>query len=185
MVINKLAFGISKLHYALRTDEDYAVPKALPGAVKIALNAKYDELIRDPLNAVWPVLDSSHFYGYDGSVTIANLTPDFCVDVLGYELSSKGLIERSTYYRPECALLFEVDGSVPERHCYYSCFFGRPDFNGETKTNSINAATVQIPVIVRPQKDIDEEIPHDDGDIRLINSDVTSAIYKNWFKAVP
>lgn len=82
-------------------------------------------------------------------------------------------------------MLFEIDGEIPERQCYYSCFFGRPDFNGETKTNSINAATVQIPVIVRPQKDIDEEIPHDDGDIRLINSDVTSAIYKNWFKAVP
>lgn len=185
MVINKLAFGISKLHYALRNSNGYSVPKELPGAVKIALNAKYDELVRDPLNAVWPVLFSSHFYGYDGNVTIANLTPDFCVEVLGYKLSSKGLIERSTYHRPECALLFEIDGSIPERHCYYSCFFGRPDFNGETKTSSITAATVQIPVIIRPQKEIDEEIPHDDGDIRLINSDVMSATYRNWFKEVP
>ena len=181
MVVNKLAFGIRELHYALKTDSGYAVPKAMPGAVKIALNAKYDEHFVPYLNCPYPKLTFPYFYGYDGSITVANLTPEFCVEVLGYEISSKGLIEKSTYYRPECALLFERTGSIPERHCYYSCFFGRSDFNGETKTNTVNADTVQIPIKLRP---LDGDKSHKDSDIRLINSDITSDVYKNWFKAV-
>lgn len=56
MVVNKLAFGIRELHYALKTDSGYAVPKAMPGAVKIALNAKYDEHFVPYLNCPYPKL---------------------------------------------------------------------------------------------------------------------------------
>ncbi len=176
MVVNKLAFGISKLHYALRLDDAYDIPKVLPGAVKIALSPKQEDSIFNGLNCPFPEVHGSDFYGYDGTLTVASLTTDFYADVFGYEISKNGLIEKATSALPECALLFETDGNVAERHCYYSCYFKRPDFNGETKTESVEVVTIQIPVFIRPTES---------GIVKLINSDTTSEIYKNWFKAVP
>lgn len=177
MAVNTVIYGIRKLHYAVRADASYGIPKPLPGAVQISLSPSQEDDIFNGLNCPFPEMQGSDFYGYDGTITVANLTTDFYVDVFGYASSSKGLMEKAVYDLPRCALLFETDGNATsERHCYYSCYFKRPDFNGETKTESVNISTIQIPIIIRPIED---------GNIKLINSDTTSEIYKNWFKAVP
>lgn len=173
--VTELVYGLSSLYYAPIIANGYAVPKALPGAVKINLSPEQYDLNFTGLDCI-PRTDKSIVYGYKGSVVVAGLTADFCKDIYGDTVASDGsLIEKITTSLQSSAILFETDGTPATRYCFYNCTFGRPEFVGETKTKSVTVSTVSIPVIIRANSA---------GDIKRKNSDITSSAYKNWFTAV-
>lgn len=171
----ELVYGLSSLYYAMPTDSGYATPKALPGAVKISLSPEQYDLSFTGLDCI-PRPDKSIVYGYKGSIVIAGLTADFCKDIYGHVIDPDGSqIEKITTSLQSCAVLFETDGIPVTRYCYYNCTFGRPEFNPETKTDSVTVSTVSLPIIIRANSA---------GDIKKKNSDPASDVYKNWFTAV-
>lgn len=172
---NLITYGLRSLYYALGTDGGYSVPKAYPGAVKISLSPEQFNLSFTGLDCI-PKDEQTIVYGYKGTLTVAALLPDFCRDIYGDTLSADGgLIEKITTSIAACAILFETDGTPASRHCYYSCRFGRPDFNAETDTKTKNISTVALPVIIRPNAN---------KDLKHILYENNSSAYQNWFEAV-
>lgn len=172
---NEISYGLSSLYYARKNGSSYAVPKPIPGAVKINLNPEEYVLTFTGLDCI-PRDKQSIVYGYKGTVVIAGLPADFYRDIYGYAPSvSGGLIESVSASLVESALLFETDGIPASRYCYYSCRFGAHEFAAETKTKSVSVSTVTVPVTIRAG---------DNGKIKHMLSDNNSAAYQNWFKAV-
>lgn len=172
---NEISYGLSNLYYAIKFGSSYAVPKPVPGAVKINLNPEEYVLTFTGLDCI-PKDTHSIVYGYKGSVVIAGLPADFYKDIYGYTPSaSGGLIEKVSASAVESALLFETDGVPASRHCYYSCRFGAHEFAAETKTQTVSVSTVTIPVVIRAGTN---------GSLKHILPKNNSAAYQNWFKAV-
>lgn len=172
---NEISYGLSSLYYALKLGSSYAVPKPIPGAVKISLTPEEYALTFTGLDCI-PREKHSIVYGYKGTLVIAGLPADFYKDIYGYVPSSSGgLIEKVSTSKAESALLFETDGAPVSRHCYYSCCFGAHEFAAETKTQSVSVSTITIPLIIRPDSK---------GNIKHILPKNTTLAYQNWFKAV-
>lgn len=170
-----VTYGLSRLSYALLTEDGtYAAPLALPGAVKITLSPETFGISFTGLDCI-PQENQTIAYGYKGQFTVAGLTTDFKKSVYGYEGADGDLTEKIVISSQVCALLFETDGDIPMRQCYYICRFGRPELLYETKTNSTTVATFSIPVTMRANAA---------KSIRRVNFNTNSDTYKNWFKAV-
>lgn len=172
---NEISYGLSSLYYARKSGSGYAVPKPIPGAVKINLNPEEYVLTFTGLDCI-PREKQSIVYGYKGSVVIAGLPADFYRDIYGYESSAGGgLIEKISDSMVESALLFETDGIPASRYCYYSCRFGAHEFAAETKTKSVSVSTITVPITLRAGEN---------GKIKHILPYSNSAAYQNWFKEV-
>ena len=170
-----VTYGLSRLSYALLTEDGtYAAPLSLPGAVKITLSPETFAISFTGLDCI-PQDDNLIEYGYKGQFTVAGLTTDFKKSVYGYEGADGDLIEKRTVTSQVCALLFETDGGIPMRQCYYVCRFGKPEIVHETKTETTTVSTFSIPVTMRANAS---------ASIRRVNFNTNSDTYKNWFKAV-
>lgn len=170
-----VTYGLSRLSYALlNADGTYAAPLALPGAVKITLAPETFGVNFTGLDCI-PQEEKTIAYGYKGQFTVAGLTTDFKKSVYGYVGSDGDLIEKLVISSQVCALLFETDGDIPMRQCYYICRFGKPEIVHETKTQTTNITTYSIPVTMRANAA---------KSIRRVNFNTSSETYQNWFKAV-
>lgn len=171
-----VSYGLSKLYYAVLSENGYGTPKNIPGAVSI----KLDPVIRE---IKFTGLDGEEktpytiFDGYNGTIEFAGLTDDFLKDILGYTDADDGtLIEVvPSFVLPKCALLFETSG-VPQRHKYFYSAFSRPAFSAETTSNSVKIDPISLSVSIRKHPTTKE--------IKRISSNASAASYKEWFSAV-
>lgn len=182
---NKVKYNLKNVHAAKLTEKvegdvvtyTYANPKAIPGAVSIALDAEGET---SPFFADGIVyFRSSTNNGYSGDLEIALIPEWFRTEILQEKLDSNGvLVERSDVTESvKFALLFEFDGDVNAiRHVMYNCSTSRPSIESETKEDTIEPGTEKLSITADPRAD---------GLVKARTGDTTSqAAYANWYKTV-
>ncbi|HHT7172084.1 TPA: major tail protein [Bacillus cereus] len=150
MAENKVVFGLKKVHYSVISEDDtgkitYGTVGKLPGAVEMELEPKGEQ---SDFYA-----DDSNYYtessnqGYEGKLTIANITEAFRTDVLGEILdeTDKVLTEVSNAKIKKIALMFEFDGDVKAiRHVLYNVSVARPGASSSTKSDKTEPSTTEL-----------------------------------------
>lgn len=180
MAENKVVFGIKNVHYSLATEGTdgaltYGVPKRLPGAVSLNLDAKGTQSDFYADDRVY--FTTSTNSGYDGTLTVANLTQDFRTTVLGDVLEDGILTENANSKPKTVALLFEFDGDVKAvRHALYNVTLARPGLSGETKTESTEPGTQELSFVAAP--DVSGVVK------RSTTAETTPAVYDAWYENV-
>ena len=179
---NKVKYNLKNVHAAILTKGDdgtftYAVPRAIPGAVSLSMDAEGDS---SPFYADGIVyFRTSANNGYSGDLELALIPEWFRTDILQEAKDSNGvLIERSdstesVYF----ALLFEFDGDQNAiRHVLYNCTAARPTISSQTKEESIEPVTETLSLTADPRED---------GLVKSRTGDTTTAaIYDGWYDAV-
>ncbi len=170
-----VSYGLSNLYYAPIIDGEYMTPLALSGAVNINLSPELNSIAFTGLDGI-PQEQASILYGYNGSFVVAALTSDFCRYIYKDSVDEEGtLTEIVGQQFNNAALLYEVSGSVHTRRCFYNCTFGKPEIAAETTSNTVNVATITVPITIRTNKN---------GKLQKQNSNINSNAYKSWFDLV-
>lgn len=180
---NKVTFGIKNVHYATFTTSaqgvvTYNTPVALPGAVRIGLEAAGElaEYYADDMR-YWVGSENS---GYQGTLEVADVPDAFRTTVLGESISTgNGLLVESINDTPQnVALLFEFSGDVKKRRVVlYNCSIARPGIASETNTNVKTPNTPSLQVTASPRAD---------GVVRAFSTDSTpDATFNAWYTSVP
>ena len=182
---NKVKYNLKNVHAAVLTETvengttvySYGTPKAIPGAVSIALDAEGES---SPFYADGIVyFRSVTNNGYSGDLEIALIPEWFRTEILQEELDEKGvLIEKSNNAEStKFALLFEFDGDVNAiRHVMYKCTASRPSIESETKEDTIEPGTEKLTITADPRED---------GLVKARTGDeVDQTTYQNWYQSV-
>ena len=173
---NKVKFNIKNLHYAVKTQEGYATPVAIPGAVSLSLEAQ-GELSPFYADGIKYYVTSSNG-GYGGDVEMALIPDQFRKDVLKeVEDVNKVLIENSNTESVEFALGFDIDGDQKTtRFWFYNCTATRPSTNSQTNEATKTPITDTITISCAPGSD---------GNVRAkTTAETTEEVYNNWYKNV-
>ena len=182
---NKVKYNLKNVHAAKLTETvtdgvksfSYGTPKAIPGAVSIALDAEGET---SPFYADGIVyFRSVTNNGYSGDLEMALVPEWFRTEILQEELDSNGvLVEKNTNAESvKFALLFEFDGDVNAiRHVLYNCSSSRPSIESETKEDTIEPGTEKLSITADPRAD---------GFVKARTGDGTDqATYDNWYQSV-
>ena len=182
---NKVKYNLKNVHAAKLTETvtdgvksfSYGTPKAIPGAVSIALDAEGET---SPFYADGIVyFRSSTNNGYSGDLQIALIPEWFRTEILQEELDAKGVLVESSNVTESVkfALLFEFDGDVNAiRHVLYNCSASRPSIESETKEDTIEPGTETLSITADPRAD---------GLVKARTGDTTDkTAYDNWYKTV-
>ena len=182
---NKVKYNLKNVYAAKMKETEiegvssftYESPKAIPGAVRISLDAEGES---SPFYADGIVyFRSSTNNGYSGDLQIALIPEWFRTEILQEKLDAKGvLVENSNVTESvKFALLFEFDGDVNAiRHVLYNCSASRPSIESETKEDTIEPGTETLSITADPRAD---------GLVKARTGDTTDkAAYDNWYKTV-
>jgi phi13 family phage major tail protein len=182
---NKVKYNLKNVHAAKLTETVtdgvksfyYGTPKAIPGAVSIALDAEGET---SPFYADGIVyFRSVTNNGYSGDLEMALVPEWFRTEILQEELDSNGvLVEKNTNAESvKFALLFEFDGDVNAiRHVLYNCSSSRPSIESETKEDTIEPGTEKLSITADPRAD---------GLVKARTGDGTDqTTYDNWYQSV-
>ena len=179
---NKIRYNLKNVHAAKQTEDaegnySYAVPKAIPGAVSLSLDAEGDS---SPFYADGVVyFRSSSNNGYAGDLEIALIPEWFRTEILNEVLDNNGVLtEKADILETEkFAILFEFDGDVHGiRHVLYNCSASRPSIESSTKEENIEPLTETLSLSSDPRRD---------GLVKCRTGETTDeTIYQNWYKAV-
>lgn len=177
---NMVEFGLSDVKYATlgydAKTKQYTVGeiKSLPGAVELSLPASGDETEFYADNGIYYADYTDN--GYDGTLTIAKVTDEFKVDVLGFKQDANGVLyETSDGVTSEIAMWFKFAGDkLNKKRCMYRCKVSRPDIKGKTteKTKTPNTSQMKIKCMPRLDNKLIKASMPDDG----------SEIYANFDK---
>ena len=180
---NKVVFGLKNAHYSVITETDtgtwtYAAPVALKGSVELGLDPKGDtnDFYADDVLYYTTVSNQ----GYEATLTVANITREFRIDVLGETLDATDstLLENSAAQPRKIAFMFEFDGDVKAtRHVLYNCTVNRPGLSSATKTESAEPQTQELTLVAAPR-------PYDLNVKRSTTSDTPDTIYNAWYSGV-
>lgn len=174
---NKIKYGLSKCYYAIKGAEGYGTPVALPGAVSLSL-APQGELYKFYADNV-AYFRVSVNNGYEGTLELAMIPEGFIKDVLGNTLddTDKVLVEEVQSAPVEFALGFQIEGDAKaSRFWVYNCVATRPNMDGDTKEDSIEAQTESITI---------SSSPNSDGTVRARTTENTpDETYTGWFSKV-
>lgn len=183
MAENKVNFGIEKLYYSVITEETggvitYGDPVHLPGAVSMELSIKGETNDFYADNIAYYTTVSNQ--GYEGTITVANITEAFKTNVLGETLDTtdKVLTETSSANPKKLAIMVEFDGDQKAtRHCLYYCTLTRPGLSATTKTETAEPGTSELTFVAGPR-------PGDNVVKRSTTTETTSTVYDGWFTKV-
>lgn len=154
---NKIKYGLRNVHYSVITVTNgvpsYATPVPIPGAVNLSLSPageKYDFYADD-----MAYFNTNTNNGYEGSVEIALIPDSFSVDVMGDSIDANGaIVENANAIPKSFAMMFEFQGdSKATRHVLYNVLAARPNVEGATKTQSIEAKTDTLEITASPAVD--------------------------------
>ena len=181
--MGRVKFGIRNVFYALIKQGEsgikYDTPKPLKGAVSLSISPEGDEVEEYADDSKW--FSDKVNNGYKGSIELEVLPKEFCVDVLGQKIDSKGgLLETTDDSGKEFALLWEFqiggDSKVRgKRSVLYRCTASRSEDSGTTKEKSIKPEHAKID-IVASGREKDSAVKY--------SCESDSELYANWFKAV-
>lgn len=156
---NKVQYGFRNVYYSVITESAGTITYGTP--VKMATNGVGGISV-----ALAPVGDATDFYaddiiwfsevanqGYEGDLSLTNVSDDFKKDVLGWTEDSNGaLIESADAKAKNFALGFEVQGNEkPTRTWYYYCQVARPNDEANTKEASTTPATKTLTLKAIPR----------------------------------
>lgn len=179
---NKVKFGLKNVHYAVVIEETaesitYDTPKRLPGAVEISISANGEivEKFADDIT-YWSAEINN---GYDGELTIADITDDFLTEVLGLELKDGVIYESADLKAKKFALLFEINGDVKARRSVlYYCTATRPTIASKTKEGTtVEPQDSQLTFKARPR-------PTDSMIKAQTTVSANEVVYNNWYNEV-
>ena len=183
MAENKITFGLKNAHYAKITVDNtgkitYATPKAIPGSTELSLDPRGDmtEFYADDML----YYSASNNQGYDGTLTLANITDDFAIDILGEEKDETDSVitEKSTAKSSYFALMFEFDGDIKAvRHVLYYCSASRPSIGSSTKTDTADPNTVELTFVASAR-------PGDYSVKTKTTTTTPTAVYDGWYDSV-
>lgn len=179
--MNKVKYGLEKVHVAFVADEGWGEPRHIPGAVNLTMNPEGSENTFYADNTKYWVETSNN--GYSGTLEMALVPDDVLAEMLGWEIDEDtGMLIEVADGRPkEFALLGQVQGDTRNRRfVYYRCVASRPADNAATKTESVTPNTDTLNITVLP-------IEH--GNKKIVKSvlerdETNAAIFDAWFDEV-
>jgi phi13 family phage major tail protein len=180
---NKVVFGLKNAHYSVITEsaegvETYGTPIALKGAVEITLEPKGEQSDFYADDTLFHTTTSNQ--GYETTLTIANISREFRVDVLGEitEGTDNVLTETANAKPNKIAFMFEFDGDQKAvRHVLYNCTVARPSLTSATKTETAEPSTQELTLVAAPRS-VDGVVK------RSTTSDTPDPIYDAWYTTV-
>lgn len=181
---NKVKYNIKNVHVAKQTETvaegrttyAYEVPKNIPGAVSISLDAE-GEISTFYADGIAYFVTSAN-NGYSGDLEMALIPSWFRVEILNETLDDNSvLVENANNNTNPFALLFEFDGDVRAiRRCLYNCTCTRPSIESETKEETVEPGTETLSITNSPRAD---------GLVKAqTGPDTTAATYDDWYKSV-
>lgn len=178
----KIKYGISKVHYAILTDENewtYEKPVHIPGAVNLSLSAEGENSIFYADNIAYFVTMVNN--GFTGDLEMALIPDQFKIDVLGYRLDEgTGMLLEVANANPKpIALMFQFETDEQARKvCLFKVTPSRPSMDHATKTENIEPQTDTITITSSAIKR---------GDLDLVKgtAKVGDTIYSTFYDAVP
>lgn len=182
MAENKVIYGLKNVHYSVVTEAEggaltYATPIPLKGATEVSLSPKGDtsDFYADDILYYTTVSNA----GYEATLTVANISREFRVDVLGetLEITDSVLTENTNQKGKKIAFLFEFDGDVKAvRHILYNCTVTRPSLTSATKTETAEPQPQELTLVAAPTSE---------GVVkRSTTGDTPDPIYDAWYTAV-
>ena len=182
MAENKVVYGLKNAHYAVITEDaetgelTYGVPVPLKGAVEFSLEPRGEtsDFYADDILYHTTVSNA----GYEATLTVANITNEFRMDVLGEEQGADNVMTENTNQRAKkIAFLFEFDGDQKAiRHCLYNCTVTRPSLTSATKTETAEPQPQELSMV---------SAPREDGVVkRSTTVDTSPEVYNGWYATV-
>jgi phi13 family phage major tail protein len=178
--MNKVKYGLEKVHVAFVADEGWEEPRHIPGAVNLTMNPEGSENTFYADNTKYWVETSNN--GYSGTLELALVPDDVLAEMLGWEVDDNGMLVEVADGQPkEFALLGQVLGDERNRRfVYYNCIASRPADNAATTTDTATPTTETLNITILP-------IDHNGKKIvkSVIERDETNAtIFDGWFDEV-
>lgn len=138
---NKIRYGLRNTHYAVwdSQNQTYGELKPLKGAVSLTLSREGGD------NSDFYADDGIYFTfagtngGYSGDLTLARITDEVRVDLLGEIADANTGVQYETTLvePPQFALVTEMQGDEgPIGFAFYNCKANRPEINANTKAES-------------------------------------------------
>ncbi|OCS82279.1 major tail protein [Caryophanon tenue] len=155
MAENKVMFGLQDVHFSVITKGTdgtytYATPKRITGAVSLELSALGETTPFYADNGVYYATSTNN--GYEGTLTIANLTEEFRTEVLGEVLVNGGLLEKGDAKTKDIALLYQIEGDEQaSRMVLYDVAVARPSISTTTKGESTEVNTNELTFSAKPR----------------------------------
>lgn len=181
MANNRIEFGLTEVHYVpFEIDETgkevYSTPVRLYGAISAEISPLGETFTHYSDNSV--TFSSSTNNGYEGTITLDTLPPQFRTDVLGEKIVNGVLFENADAKSKSVALLFEIDGdSEATKWCFFNCSITRPTISSETKGEGVTVNANELSFVASPR--------HSDKEIRSFTSpDTPSEIKDTWYTKV-
>jgi len=174
---DKVKYGVRKVHYALATQNGFAAPVAMPGAVSLTLTPNGDT------NTFFA--DDTRFYvtvannGYDAELEVAYVPESFLTDVLGMTLNAtdKVIVEKTGVQPKPFALLFEEEGDdTGTKFVLYNCIATRPNRSLSTTTDTIDPQTQTISISALPMAD--------NKVLAFTGAETPSTVLDGWYTTV-
>lgn len=152
--MNKVRYGLSKVHVAELIEKDgvvtFGVPKAIKGAVNLTLDPEGSQ---NPFRADnMDYFISSSNKGYTGELEMALIPDWYLEEYQGHMRSDKGeLIEIANTSMKPHALLFQFEGDEKAiRHTLYKVISGRPSKEASTTDDGDEPQTETMPITATP-----------------------------------
>lgn len=179
---NKVTFGLRNVHYAPFTVAagviTYETPLPLPGGIEISLEPR-GEMVEFYADDIL-YYSASNNQGYDGTLSLANITEEFLIAALGEVKDTEDMVltETANSVGKPFALMFEFAGDVKAvRHVMYNCTANRPTVTSSTKTATAEPNANELTFVASPREG--------DYAVKTKTTATTPApIYDGWYATV-
>lgn len=171
---NKIKFGLKNVYYAKKTEDGYATPVPIKGAVSLSMDPQGEISKFYADNMVYHQSTSNN--GYEGSLEVALIPDSFRTDILGdIKDSNNLLVEDANAEAAPFALLFEFDGDASaRRHVLYNCTATRPAIASSTTEGAKEAQTETLNI---------SAVPNEAGYVKAA-CEASETSYNTWFTTV-
>ncbi len=189
MAENKVRFGLKNVYYAVLTESTdgtnntFASPKAVPGAVSMTLDSNSSDGTFYADNVSYYKTFANN--GYSGSLEMARINDDMMKDVFGMTVNSSNLLVESTGVQPKpFALMFQIEGDQREELnvLYRVVPTSKPSIGSQTVEETVEPVTQSfdfeaLPLVTGPS--------YQKGLIKARTTDTTTtAVRTAWFTTV-
>jgi len=189
MAENKVRFGLKNVYYAVLTESTdgtnntFASPKAVPGAVSMTLDSNSSDGTFYADNVSYYKTFANN--GYTGSLEMARINDDMMKDVFGMTVNSANLLVESTGVQPKpFALMFQIEGDQREELnvLYRVVPTSKPSIGSQTVEETVEPVTQSfdfeaLPLVTGPS--------YQKGLIKARTTDTTTtAVRTAWFTTV-
>ena len=188
MAENKVRFGLKNVYYAVLTESSdntnntYATPVAVPGAVTLTMDSNGTDGTFYADNVAYYKTFANN--GYSGELEMARISDDMLKDVWGMTVEGGILTEKTGIQPKPFALLFQIEGDQKEElHVLYRVVpTSKPSMGSQTVAEEVEPVTQSfsfdaLPLVTGPS--------YQAGLIQGKTIDTTSTATRTaWFTAV-